>query len=117
MGKVCIVAVGILLATNAYAQSVRIVGLGATTCARFLQEVRGKPLLERDYFAWAQGYMSGIVISAPPKVDESLNLAPLSFPLQEQAAYLRDFCATNPSADYSDGVLALYHKLGGQVGR
>ncbi|MFX6056002.1 hypothetical protein ABTE97_19005, partial [Acinetobacter baumannii] len=55
----------------------RIVGLGATTCQRFNDDVKSNPLLRRDYLAWAQGFMSGIILSRPPGVDEGLDLNPV----------------------------------------
>ena len=102
---------GGLLTGTAQAQSVKIVGIGASTCTRFLQEIDGKPQAEREYFAWAQGYMSGLLIRAPAGKDEGLDLTPPAFPLLKQAAFLRTFCATNRDADYSDGVNTLYRTL------
>ena len=95
----------------AHAQSVKIVGLGATTCARFLQEIDGKPQAEREYFAWAQGYMSGLLIRAPEGKDEDLDLMPPAFPLLKQAEFLRGFCSQNIDADFTDGVNTLYRTL------
>ena len=109
--------VSLLFATPVYAQSVKIVGMGAATCARFMEETERTPATERDYFAWAQGYMSGIIISAPPELDERVDLRPPTFRLQQQADFLRQYCDQNRETDYSDGVLALYRKLGGEAGR
>ena len=89
----------------------KIVGIGASSCARFLQEIEGNPGAERDYFAWAQGYMSGLLIRAPAGKDEDLDLTPPAFPLLKQAAFLRTFCATNRDADFSDAVNTLYRTL------
>lgn len=54
-----------LLAGQAQAQSVKIVGIGAATCRDFLGEIQGRPDVEKNFFAWAQGYMSGLLIRAP----------------------------------------------------
>lgn len=89
----------------------RIVGLGATTCSRFLLDIGQKPDEQRAYLAWAQGFMSGVLLSRPPGVDEGLNLNPASFGLLKQLEFLREFCAGNPSEDFSDAVLALYKRL------
>ena len=102
---------GGLVITPARAQPVKIVGIGASTCTRFLQEIEGNPLAEREYVAWAQGYMSGLLIRAPAGKDEGLDLAPPAFPLLKQAAFLRTFCATNREADFSDAVNTLYRTL------
>lgn len=102
---------GGVLTGTAQAQSVKIVGIGASTCTRFLQEIEGKPQAEREYFAWAQGYMSGLLIRAPAGKDEDLDLTPPAFPLLKQAAFLRTFCAMNRNASYSEAVNTLYRTL------
>ncbi|MFE1597490.1 hypothetical protein [Methylobacterium sp. ID0610] len=104
---------GFLLSSPATAETIKIVGLGASTCARFNQEIREDPALQRDYFAWAQGFMSGALIRAPQGVDEGLDLTPPSFPLQEQVDFLRAFCVKNQDQDYMDAARALYHRLRG----
>jgi hypothetical protein len=88
-----------------------IVGLGAATCQRFNDDVRSNPLIKRDYLAWAQGFMSGILLSRPPGVDEGLDLAPVTFDLLRQLQFLEDYCARNVSSDFSDAVAALYKRL------
>lgn len=70
-----------LLAGQAQAQSVKIVGIGASTCHDFLREIAGRPDVEKNFFAWAQGYMSGLLIRAPAGKDENLDLTPPAFPL------------------------------------
>lgn len=96
---------------RAEALKATIVGLGATTCQQFNDDVRSNPLLRRDYLAWAQGFMSGILSSRPPGVDEGLDLAPSTFPLMRQLDFLEDHCARNVSLDFSDAVAALYKRL------
>jgi hypothetical protein len=98
----------------ATADKVRIVGIGATSCSQFVGEISRKPATERDYLAWAQGFMSGALMRAPQGVDEDLDLLPLFFPLQQQAEFLRAYCLANPSEDYSDAVHALYQRLKGR---
>ena len=93
------------------AQTANIVGLGATTCKNFVSEVEQNARVQRDYFAWAQGFMSGVLMRAPPGVDEGLELNPPAFPLLRQIEFLRSFCARNPDKDYSDGVIELYRAL------
>ncbi len=68
----------------------RIVGLGATTCQRFNDDVRSNPSVRRDYLAWAQGFMSGVLLSRPPGIDEGLDLAPATFDLIGQLHFLED---------------------------
>ena len=67
--------------------------------------------MRRDYLAWAQGFMSGILLSRPPGTDEGLDLNPPSFNLLSQLGFLEDYCAGNASKDFADGVKALYRRL------
>lgn len=110
-----LVAVGLvaLLGTVAQAETVNIVGVGAATCTQFNEEIARRPSAERDYLAWAQGFMSGALLRAPKGVDEDLNLLRPSFPLEKQAAFLRTYCVANPHLSYSDAVHALYKHLKG----
>lgn len=96
---------------RAQAPKAKIVGLGAATCQRFNDDVRSNPLIRRDYLAWAQGYMSGIILSRPAGVDEGLDLNPATFGLVNQLHFLEDHCAKNASLDFSDAVEALYKRL------
>lgn len=93
------------------ARTARIVGLGATTCSQFMADVAANPPMQRDYLAWAQGFMSGIILSRPPGVDEGLNLNPATFGLIAQLRFLEDHCAGNRAIDFSAAVEALYKRL------
>jgi hypothetical protein len=92
-------------------QKARIIGLGAATCQQFKDDVRSNPIVRRDYLAWAQGFMSGILLGRPPGVDESLDLNPATFGLISQLDFLEGHCAGNISADFADAVEALYKRL------
>lgn len=96
---------------RAEAPKAKIVGLGATTCQRFEDDAKANPAVRRDYLAWAQGFMSGIILSRPPGVDEGLDLAPVTFDLITQLHFLEDHCARNVSLDFSGAVEALYKRL------
>jgi len=87
-----------------------IVGLGATTCQRFNEDVRSDSTVRRDYQAWAQGFMSGILLSRPDAIDQGLDLNPPSF-LLSQLRLLEESCARNSSKDFAEGVEALYKRL------
>jgi hypothetical protein len=92
-------------------QTARIVGLGATTCLHFDEDVRLNPSVQRDYLAWGQGYMSGILVGRPAGVDQGLDLNPPTFDMINQLHFLRDYCAENTSANFADAVEALYKRL------
>lgn len=103
-----------LLATMASAQTANIVGLGATRCRDFNGDVQQNFHIQRDYFAWAQGFMSGILMKSPAGEDEGLELNPPEFALQKQVEFLRGFCEKNPDKGFTDGVIELYRVLHGQ---
>jgi hypothetical protein len=105
------ITAGAIEASHAQAPKARIVGLGATTCQQFNDDIKGNPALRRDYLAWGQGFMSGIILSRPPGVDQGLDLAPKTFDLVSQLHFLEDHCARNASLDFSDAVEALYKRL------
>jgi len=96
---------------RAQAPKATIVGPGAATCQRFNDDIKSNPLLRRDYLAWAQGFMSGILSSRPPGVDEGLDLVPVMFDVRRQLQFLEDYCTRNASKDFSDAVEALYTRL------
>lgn len=96
---------------RAEAPKARIVGLGAATCQQFNDDIKSNPLVRRDYLAWAQGFMSAILLSRPAGVDEGLDLNPATFGLINQLQFLEDHCAKNTSRDFSDAVEALYKRL------
>ena len=100
-------------AAMASAQSTvaKIVGLGAVTCADFTDNIEKSPAMQRDYLAWAQGFMSGILLSRPAGVDEGLDLNPQAFGLLRQLEFLRQHCAEDRSSDFADAVVALYKTL------
>ena len=100
--------------TNASAQQTvaKIVGLGAATCIDFTNDIERNPAMQRDYLAWAQGFMSGILLSRPAGVDKGLDLNPQEFGLLKQLEFLRQHCAENRSSDFADAVVALYKVLG-----
>jgi hypothetical protein len=103
---------GILFPLVCQAQSTaRIVGLGAATCQRFNEDIKFNPLMWRDYLAWAQGYMSGILMGRPAGVDEGLDLIPQSFNVVSQLRFLEDHCVRNASDDFSLAVESLYKRL------
>jgi hypothetical protein len=90
---------------------VKIVGLGATTCSRFMQDIKQEPAVQRDYLAWAQGFMSAMLLGRPPGIDENLDLNPPIFGLIKQLEFLSNYCVQSPSKDFSDAVVALYERL------
>jgi hypothetical protein len=81
-------------------QKQEVVRLGATSCNGFMDEATKRPSVQRDYLAWAQGYMSAILLTRPGTTDNGLDLAPATFPLLKQLEFLRDFCTKNPDQTF-----------------
>lgn len=99
------------IAESAEPPKAKIVGLGATGCLQFTDDVNQNAAMQRDYFAWAQGFMSGIIVGRPPGIDQGLDLNPSTYPLLKQLEFLRDHCVQHPAEDFSDAVEALYKQL------
>lgn len=114
LARICFVFCLIVSANLALAQTKqkqRVVGLGATSCPAFLNDALRKPPIQRDYLAWAQGYMSAILLTRPGTVDDGLDLTPPTFPLLKQLEFLRDFCTKHPDESFPDAVDNLYKRL------
>lgn len=92
-------------------RAVKIVGIGAVSCVEFVGDARRSPQILRDYLAWMQGDMSGILIGRPEGVDEGIDLNSQMIPLPKQLEFVRNFCLQWPSASFSDAAEALYKKL------
>jgi hypothetical protein len=104
-----LITIGTMAPTSA--QTAKIVGIGATACSQFIAEANEAPASQKDYLAWAQGFMSGILLGRPAGADENLDLTPSSLPLLEQLRYLRDYCGRHPVDRFSDAVVLLYKRL------
>lgn len=102
-------------ASGSNALELRIIGPGAATCEDFVRDIRVNPTMEREYFAWAQGFMSGVMLRAPTGVDEDINFNPEQFRVGEQIRAIRLSCIQQPSLQYADVVRAIYRQLGGKA--
>jgi hypothetical protein len=111
--KLSIASLGILLTLQslARAEPVRIVGLGAASCNRFISDVAKDPAMISQYYSWAQGYLSAILLTRPAGVDTNLNLNPQSFGPEQQVEYLSNFCVKQKDKEFPDGVQELYKLL------
>lgn len=90
-------------------ETVVIIGIGSGTCASFLEDIETRPQAQGEYFSWAQGYMSGLLIRAP--IGETVDLNPPLLPLAKQAIFLHMFCTQKSHARFADGVEFLYKLL------
>lgn len=111
LASILLLAVDVERQLQAEGRTANIVGLGAATCQQFSDDVRSSPSVRLDYLAWAQGFMSGVLLSRPHGIDEGLDLNPATFGLINQLQFLEDYCTENSSHDFSDAVEALYKRL------
>ncbi len=87
-----------------------LMGIGLGSCSVFASQYRQWGVtIETSYFAWAQGFMSGLNLAAPHAGREARNLKAIT--TEEQEARLRSYCDQHPGADYIDAVIDLYGSL------
>ena len=113
MREIAVATILFGLAVPSYAASGT--GPGSSSCLKFALTYTKNPALEEQYFIWAQGYMSAIMMMASSGVDSDLNLLPASDPQERQMAMIRGICAQDPQRSYSHAVRALYRHLGGRA--
>jgi hypothetical protein len=99
---------GLSLASPAVGEDSAGAGIGTSTCAQFAQECAKSPsFVESLYFAWAQGYMSGLNIFRSDNRYASLHAKSVEVEEDE----LRSYCDAHPLKNYVDAVMALYWSL------
>ena len=89
-------------------EGITLVGEGARTCQRFMDDMAEDPARAEDvYFAWAQGYLVGL----NSRPDLFYDLKPEKFLFEEQRAHIRQFCVRAEKADFIEAVRSLYQKI------
>ncbi|HUC63779.1 MAG TPA: hypothetical protein VMA53_00030 [Stellaceae bacterium] len=87
-----------------------LMGIGLGSCSLFASQYRQwGATIETSYFAWGQGFMSGLNMAGPHAGREARNLKAIT--TEEQEARLRAYCDQHPSEDYIDAVIDLYGSL------
>ena len=92
-------------------KAIKTVGPGNTGCRQYLLDLAKNPQNQRVYFAWVQGLMSGVLIRAPPGIDENVDLLPAEFAETQQVRLIGEFCNSQPDADLFDATRLLYRRL------
>ena len=85
-------------------------GAGMSTCAEFARYYRKDPdLFESYYFAWAQGYMTGLnvamLVAKKPMQDVE------AWPVSKQRLHIRTFCDQRPLATFVEAAKSLFEAL------
>jgi hypothetical protein len=92
------------------------VGSGVSSCAEFAEEYRQSPReVEVVYFAWAQGYMTGLNVMSAGQ-NQNQNIMPFIRDLLakrpiEQQQYIRFWCSQHPLSSYLEAVFDLWGSL------
>jgi hypothetical protein len=110
MRQLCNVALlfGLLVAPAEALADYASMGPGTVSCGKFAEGYRHDPTaIENAFFAWAEGFMSGLNVSLPPGTYRDM----AAITLEAQKAALRNYCDQHPLTEYGKGVLDLYGKL------
>jgi hypothetical protein len=100
-------SVGKTCAASVPSSGVLVQGPGTETCAEVAQYYRQDPKLAKAlFFSWAQGFLSGVNMSSLPV---TANVGAMT--VENQEAYLREYCETHPLMHYVEAVMALYTSL------
>ncbi len=101
----------LLFATPAAAQNYPVaIGPGLSSCAQFERLHQQDPAIVDAFYAWAEGYLSGLNDRLVGERDAA-NLLPPNRSTDEQKDFLDRFCRAHPDAPYMQGVVALYADL------
>ena len=113
MHKLLLAASMLCMGTAAHAEPSFYRGAGVLLCARFNQQLNATKVkaraTENYFFAWAQGYMSGLNETLEARMGRYRDLNSVSTDNQKQS--LRTFCAKNPASMYREGIGALLNAM------
>jgi hypothetical protein len=85
-------------------------GLGMKSCAQFAGDYKAEPTVAEDlYFAWAEGFMSGLNLSATANNLRARHLADID--MESAKLQIRSYCDGHPLAQYVSAVLTIYTGL------
>src|SRR5262245_46534539 len=100
----------VLMTTPIFAQQSNnaLAGVGATTCSEFADLLKRDPVVDTDYFDWAQGFMTGINW----QLNANVNTRHLQHNLGDmdedyQRLHIRRYCGSHPSEPYLAAVYDL----------
>ncbi len=84
-------------------------GIGVHSCAEFAKSYAANPTVtENVYFAWVEGFMSGLNLSAISHKAPYRILEPGDEKMRYYMLYIRSFCDNHPLSPYYGAVTALY---------
>ena len=105
-----LIAIVFLSLESANADNMVAMGFGTATCAQFAEIYRDHPSsTEIQFFAWAQGYMSGWNRAQMKQGKPTVNLAVLQ--TKTQRDLILHYCNQHPLAAYLEAVEQLMSDL------
>ena len=110
----CLTGVVLLLVSQAALAKEPVLkwGLGVRSCAKFAKQFGEDPQLwETLYYIWAEGYMTGFEMARSSLRNRSTDLNPYNRDEQWRREAIRNYCAGNPLAPYSEAVVNLVLEL------
>ena len=85
-------------------------GLGMNSCATFAQDYRAQPALtEGLYWAWSQGFLSGMNLMATVLRQPVRHLAKLN--VESAKIEIRTYCSAHPLEEYYSALTQIYGRL------
>jgi hypothetical protein len=103
--------IGAVTAKGAFAGGPQY-GLGIKSCAEFARTYAANPeVTETLYFAWAEGFMSGINVKALSEHLTARDIEGSDEKMAEYKSIIRSYCNAHPLATYSAAVVDLYVTL------
>jgi hypothetical protein len=98
----------LLISAPAQAATV-LAGQGAATCAFYAEQVRQYPIdMHAAYFAWTQGFMSGMNMGLISTGDDR-DLAGIG--IADQQREIDAFCDRHPLVSFTDAVVNIFKAL------
>ena len=112
-GQISLLALIIATISTSYADDTgQGYGLGMRSCAAFASDYAANPTVaEATYFAWAEGFMSGLNFMAAVNKMPSRHIAGGNESMHSYQIYIRSFCDNHPLANYADAVAKLWNTL------
>jgi hypothetical protein len=85
-------------------------GVGMDSCSTFAAAYKRQPKFSEDlYFAWAEGFLSGLNLEATADYLPARNLA--SIQADSAKVEIRSYCDRHPREPYFGAVVAIYNSL------
>lgn len=105
-----VLIVGLSEKANAQKPEGQGYGIGMNSCAQFARDYSAQPqIAENLYFAWAEGFMSGMNLAATMRYQQARHLASLN--PDSDKLEIRMHCNAHPLDPYYSALTQIYLRL------